>query len=570
MSKRSDSWAARELHSEAQGTLDPWAGRSFQSLQEELHRIECLNRVSELLEQTLDLDEMLPRLLQLLQNIFGSDRTWLLYPCDPEIVTFRLPFMLTRPGFEVSFDAQQEIPLGASGAAMVREALETPAPIAHGQSNPVPWQSEMVTRFQIRSQLYTPIRPRLGKPWLLGLHQCAYDRDWTPQERRLFRDIAARMGETFSNLLYHQELKRSEEKYRQVLENLKEVILQIDAEGRLRFLNSAWSDFTGLPVAEALGTPFARHLHAKDRPRVRRRLQQLLTQKTATTHFEARFCQPDGSYRWGEVLARGGQEKEGAPWGISATVIDISERKQAEEARAEAQAAKELDRLKTNFVNAVSHDLRTPLTSIKGYAEFLSEGIGGMLVPEQAGFVHQIERGVQRLEHLVNDLLDFARLDAGTFSLRVEEADFALKVRHIAESFRPLIEDAGIHLILEGVDEPLQACMDRQRIGQVLSNLIQNAITFTPAGGTVRVRAQRVGDAIRCEVIDSGEGIAAKDLSKLFTRFGQLESGRAKGGTGLGLSISKALIEAHRGTIGVVSEPGRGSTFWFTLPTREV
>ncbi|MBO9539471.1 PAS domain S-box protein [bacterium] len=570
MGKRNDTWAARELFSEAQGELDPWAGRSLQSLQEELHRIECLNRVSELLEQTLDLDMMLPRLLQLLQDIFESDRTWLLYPCDPEIDAFKVPFLLTRPGFEIPSGEQHEISLGASGAAMMREALETPTPVAHGRNNPVPWQSEMVSLFQIRSQLYTPIRPRLGKPWLLGLHQCTYDRNWTPQEQRLFRDIAARMGETFSNLLYHQELKRSEEKYRQVIESLKEVIVQIDAEGRLRFLNSAWSDFTGLPVAEALGTPFTRHLHAKDRPRVRRRLQQLLTQKTETTHFEARFCLPDGSYRWGEVLAQRVQEKEGAPVGISATVIDISERKQAEEARAEAQAAKELDRLKTNFVNAVSHDLRTPLTSIKGYAEFLSEGIAGMLVPEQQGFVRQIERGVHRLEHLVNDLLDFARLDAGTFSLRVEEADFALKVRHIAESFRPLIEDSAIHLILEGVDEPLPACMDRQRIGQVLSNLIQNAITFTPAGGTLRLRALRVGDGIRCEVIDSGEGIAAKDLAKLFTRFGQLDSGRAKGGTGLGLSISKSLIEAHGGSIGVVSELGRGSTFWFTIPAREV
>ncbi|HEY9899605.1 MAG TPA: ATP-binding protein [Pantanalinema sp.] len=545
------------------------AGCLLPALQEELHRIESLNRVSELLEQTLDLEALLPRLMRLLQEIFGSDRAWLLYPCDPDAESFRLSIQVTRPGFETPVVEQSEVPIDPSAAAMLREALATQMPVAHGPSNPVPWQSELVDLYEIRSQIFTPIRPRLGKPWLLGLHQCSHDRDWSSQEQRLFREIAQRMGETFSNLLYHRELKRSEEKYRQVLQNIKEVIIQTDAQGRLSFLNSAWSEFTGYPVADTLGTPFTRYLHAQDRPRVKRRLQQLLSQKSNTTHFEARFRQEDGSYQWGEVFARPVQEKVGGPLGVAATLIDISERKQAEEARAEAHAAKELDRLKTNFVNAVTHDLRTPLTSIKGYAEFLADGIGGELTPAQQEFVHQIERGVHRLEHLVSDLLDFARLDAGTFSLRLEEADLAYKVRSIAESFRPLVEEKAIRLELDGVSDPLPARLDRQRIGQVLSNLIQNAINFTPGGSTIHLSARREGGAIRCEVVDSGEGIAREDLPTLFTRFGQLESGRAKGGTGLGLSISKALIEAHGGTIGVTSEPGRGSTFWFTVPAIE-
>lgn len=569
MSKRSDMSPYSEPSSDLTGAPGSLGSATWETLRADLHRIESLNRVSEVIEQSRELETMLPRVGQLILEIFDGDRAWLLFPCEPTVETFSVPTQVARPGYEVPFAERQAIPLDPCGAAMMREALDTPGPIAYDSSNPIPWEPEMVAYYRIRSQIHIAIRPRIGLPWLLGLHQCAYDRDWTKRELRLFKDIAVRLGEALSNLLYHEELKRSEERYRQVLESIKEVIFQTDHEGALRFLNPAWTELTGFQVSDAIGTAFVRYVHAKDRPRVSRRIQHLLSGKTATTHFEARLRRRDGTYRWGEVFARRVEETQDGPLRVSATLIDISERKQAEEARAEAQAALELDRLKTTFVSAVTHDLRTPLSSIKGYAEFLSDGIGGSLTTDQLGFVRQIEKGVHRLEHLVSDLLDLARLEAGTFTLRLDDGDLAQKVRNIAESFMPLLEEAGIRLTLDGVSEPLPVRIDRQRLARVLANLIQNAVNFTPAGGEIRLSARREGDAIRCEVTDSGEGIQPADLSKLFRQFGQLESGRQKGGTGLGLSISKALVEAHGGRIGVSSEPGRGSTFWFTIPARE-
>ncbi len=225
----------------------------------------------------------------------------------------------------------------------------------------------------------------------------------------------------------------------------------------------------------------------------------------------------------------------------------------------------ELDRLKNNFVNSVSHELRTPLTSILGYAEFLEDEIGGLLTPDQHKFVTQIQAGTRRLQRLVDDLLDFARMDAGTFTLRIEAGDFCAKADEIAASVRPMVGDAQLTLEVS-CEGPLVLPMDGVRIGQVLINLITNAVKFTPAGGQIGVRVTTSGDRIRCEVTDSGVGIAAEDVPRLFQRFSQLHGGRA-GGTGLGLSICKALIEAHGGEIGVVSQPGQGSTFWFTLPT---
>ncbi len=236
-------------------------------------------------------------------------------------------------------------------------------------------------------------------------------------------------------------------------------------------------------------------------------------------------------------------------------------------ARAEAVSARELDRLRAQFISSISHELRTPLTSILGYLEFLEDEIGGTLTPEQRGYVEQVQRGTARLERLISDLLDAARVDAGTFRLKLEDLDFAGIVRESAASFKPQILEARLLLTVDTPSGRLPVVGDEQRLGQVLMNLIHNAIKFTPPGGSVKVRVGTDGDRVRCEVQDSGAGIAAQDIPKLFGRFAQLESGvRMGGGTGLGLNIAKAIVEAHSGRIGVESEPGQGSTFWFTLP----
>ncbi|MNY09482.1 Non-motile and phage-resistance protein [compost metagenome] len=202
-----------------------------------------------------------------------------------------------------------------------------------------------------------------------------------------------------------------------------------------------------------------------------------------------------------------------------------------------------------------------------GYAELLEDEAGGPLSPDQRDFVHEIQRGGKRLESLLNDLLDFVRIEAGTFQLSMAEADFTAQARAAIDELTPLAAETGV--ILKGPlpDTPVTLCMDARRIKQVLSNLLSNAIKFSPARGVVEVRIRREGEWLRCEIQDQGEGIALEDQADIFKRFVQLEGGVRKGkGAGLGLSMSKALVEAHGGGIGVTSACGAGSTFWFTLP----
>lgn len=351
-------------------------------------------------------------------------------------------------------------------------------------------------------------------------------------------------------------LAESEQLLRLVVTNTPLILFATDPQGRVILSEGKGLALFGLHAGELVGKSLIEIY-----PTARNLLERALAGEQVHETFETQ----------GLVLEEWlspALDKDGAVSRVIGVAIDVTERMRLEaQLRGQYERLKELDRLKSNFVNAVTHELRTPLTSIMGYAEFLEDEIGGSLAESQQEFVRQIQRGSRRLEYLLNDLLDFARIEAGTFRLRLATADLGQKMREIVDSLRPQAEEGGICLMVDLPDAPLVLRMDAQRIGQVLINLIGNALKFTEPGGQISVSARHEGTAIRCEVKDTGIGIAPEDIPKLFQRFSQLESGVKQGkGTGLGLSISKALVEAHGGTIGVNSEPRRGSTFWFTLP----
>lgn len=247
-----------------------------------------------------------------------------------------------------------------------------------------------------------------------------------------------------------------------------------------------------------------------------------------------------------------------------AILQDISEFEEVQRAYTELKL---LEQRKAEFLNAVSHELRTPLTAIIGYAEFLDEGIAGTLSPSQRDYVSHILGGTDRLMRLINDLLDFARLEAGAFRLDIGAVEYPTLVERTVSSVESLAMRKGIDVAVEVSPEIPEVSADPERVAQILLNLLSNAVKFTPEGGHVSVRAWMDGDCIVTEVSDTGVGLSAQDKERIFNKFYRAqESAKSVPGTGLGLAITRGLVEAHGGHISVESTPGVGSTFRFTLP----
>ncbi len=229
----------------------------------------------------------------------------------------------------------------------------------------------------------------------------------------------------------------------------------------------------------------------------------------------------------------------------------------------------ELDRLKDDFVASVSHELRTPLTSIRGYLELLREGEAGELTDDQQQFVAIVERNADRLLRLVGDLLFVAQVEAGKISLDPGPTDIEELVRQAVDAARPAAAEKSIAVNLDlGVAGASELHADRARLGQVLDNLISNALKFTQTGGHVAVRTSQDADTVVIEVSDDGMGMSQADVKQLFQRFFRTAAAtdQAIQGTGLGLAIVKAIIEAHDGVITVKSAAGAGTVFRVELP----
>jgi signal transduction histidine kinase len=229
----------------------------------------------------------------------------------------------------------------------------------------------------------------------------------------------------------------------------------------------------------------------------------------------------------------------------------------------------ELDRLKSDFVSNVSHELRTPLTAIKGAVDLILREVAGPLSEKQIHYLTRVKSNTHHLAGLINDLLDLSKIEEGKIELQAAPVSLAGLVHEVAETLRPIAAEKQITIDSKIPKTSLLVWADRDKITQVLINLIGNAIKFTPIQGKVLISGLKKGaEWVQVSVNDTGQGIAPAESQKIFEKFYQgAEVGQAKPkGTGLGLAISKALVELHGGKIWLKSEMNRGSTFYFTLP----
>jgi signal transduction histidine kinase len=226
-----------------------------------------------------------------------------------------------------------------------------------------------------------------------------------------------------------------------------------------------------------------------------------------------------------------------------------------------------LDRLKSDMVSTVSHELKTPLTSVQMAVHLLLEEVVGPLTPKQVELLVAARQDAERILAMINDLLDLTRIEQGRVKLDLEAVPVHELLADAVARMQPQAEDAGLDLHSEVADPDGVVMVDRDRLGHVFDNLIVNAIQHTPRGGSIGLAARPEGDSVRVDVRDTGKGIAGEHLPRLFEKFYRIPGESRAGGAGLGLAIVREVIAAHGGHVDVASRPGQGTTFTFTLPT---
>jgi PAS domain S-box-containing protein len=311
---------------------------------------------------------------------------------------------------------------------------------------------------------------------------------------------------------------------------------------------------------------FQDEIHPEDRDRVLMAIREAIDQQR-DHHIEYRIVRKDGSVRWLEGRGCLFLDDHQSPDRMIGVCVDVTERRQASEADNQARlAAEEANRTKDEFLAMLSHELRNPLSSILGWASVLRSGQMPLERATQA--LEVIDRNARLEAQLVESLLDLSRITAGKLQLDSERIELAALLGSVMDSLRPAADEKGINLQIS-TEPDVVIVGDSARLQQIFSNLLTNAVKFTPRGGQVQVRLCRVGSNAQIQVADDGGGIDSDLLPHIFDRFRQGEStkGRSHGGLGLGLAIVRELVQAHGGSV-LAESPGRGrgSTFTVTFP----
>jgi len=370
------------------------------------------------------------------------------------------------------------------------------------------------------------------------------------------------------------ELRDSEQRFRQMADTAPATLWITEPDGWCSFLSRGWYEFTGQDESTALGFGWVSAAHPDDRPLARAAFVAA-NRDRAPYEVDFRVRRVDGEYRWVVDAGRPRFAPDGEFLGMIGTVIDITERKRAEEERrtlleAERSARLEAERagrMKDEFLATLSHELRTPLNAILGWSQMLNRGRFDDLSAIREG-IDTIARNARAQAQLVEDLLDMSRIISGKVRLDIQKVDPRDIVKGAVQAVSHAAEAKGIELRTE-VDASGVISGDPDRLQQVLWNLLSNAIKFTDRGGRVTISVRRANSQLAVAVSDNGKGVKLEFLPYVFDRFRQADSSttRQYGGLGLGLAIVKHLVELHGGTVHAMSAgDGLGSTFTVTLP----
>jgi PAS domain S-box-containing protein len=350
------------------------------------------------------------------------------------------------------------------------------------------------------------------------------------------------------------DLRLSEDRFNLASQATNDVIWDIDLISGQVWVNESFASQFGYPQwGDIHSDVWLAAIHPEDVNRVHAGYLDVIESDSTTWNIQYRLAAFGGE--WHDVLYRGHivRGHAGKALRLIGAMMDISERRG-------------IERMKDEFIATVSHELRTPLTSIRGALGLLSSGRLGTLPEKGQRLLDIASSNTDRLVRLINDILDIERIESGEVTLTKSECDAGVLARTAADVVRTLADRENIQILVDAPQVPLVA--DSDRMIQLLTNLLGNAVKFSPSGSAIRLAVRSDGSSVVFSVADEGRGIPADKLESIFERFQQVDASdsRDKGGSGLGLTICRSIVRQHGGEIGVESQPGNGSTFTVTMP----
>ncbi len=528
--KPGDVLSAVQRGIEYRQRLSSWAQarmrRDTDVLRRRVNVLETLGKVGRSVTASLDLDEVLKLVVDAAVELTGAEEgSLLMLDEDSGELTMR-----AARNFQDEFVRTFRLPVSDTLAG---EVMRTGKPVLLDEKTP----QKIKTSYLVKTLIYVPLRARDRIIGVLGVDNRESARPFEENHVMLVSALADYAAIAIENarLFAHTELERR--KLEAILGSIQDGVIVVDAEGRVVLVNRVAREMFQLDSREVVRQPVEKVFKQEY-------LLELFRNGRETFPYRMELELDDKRVVNAQVNQVPGI-------GLTLTLHDVT-------------TFKELDRIKSEFVSAVSHDLRSPLTAILGYVELLDRV--GPLNEKQRAFVQRVQASVSSITELINDLLDLGRIEAGLDERKIL-LSLAEVIQYSVENFQSQAREKKQALIVDLPADLPSIYGDSVRLRQVIDNLLGNAIRYTPEGGKITVRARAEKDQVILQVSDNGVGIPAGDLPHIFEKFYRASNVVEQiSGSGLGLAIVKSIVENHGGRIWVDSVEGEGTTFTIVLP----
>ncbi len=539
--------------------------------------LESMGQIDRAIRGTTDLDQMVGDVLDVALSIFDCDRAWLLHPCDPDAPAWQVPMERARPEYAGSLAPGTEIPMQQVVADTLRVALASGGPVKFGPGTEHPIPPEQTERFGLQSQMSMAVYPKVGEPWMFGLHQCSYARVWTAEEERLFQEIGRRLADALTGVLTLRNLQESEQRFRTLVEQSVDAVGLHDSDGRFIEVNSRLCENLGYTRDELLGMNVADIDPSFPTDERKQRLLRELRPDQAMS-FETQNRRKDGTFF--PIDVRLCRVEMGGRRLFLAAGRDITERKRAEEEKerleAQLRQAQKMEAI-GQLAGGVAHDFNNILTAILGNVELAISELDPHFPAARSLLdgMQQIQQSAERASALTRQLLAFSRRQI----LHPEVLNLNAILGGLEKMLRRLItEEIELELSLDPELAAVEA--DPGQLEQVIVNLVVNARDAMPQGGRLLLETSNVvlddaylsvhaeaqeGPHVVLAVSDTGSGMDPETLERIFEPF--FTTKPVHRGTGLGLSTAYGIVKQAGGHVTVCSELGEGTTFHVFLPS---